>query len=56
MTDEDKVADFQSLTGVPPAVARNMLEAANWDIEVLGPLSSSARPHGRVGGLRGRGR
>jgi len=34
MSEEDKVADFQSLTGVPAPVAHSMLEAANWDIEV----------------------
>jgi len=34
MSEEDKVADFQSLTGVPAHAARSMLEAANWDIEV----------------------
>jgi UBA-like domain len=34
MNEEDKVADFQSLTSVPAEVARNMLEATNWDIEV----------------------
>jgi hypothetical protein len=34
MSEEDKVADFQSLTGVPATVARNLLEATSWDIQV----------------------
>jgi UBA-like domain len=42
MSEEEKVADFQSLTGVPPAVARNMLEATDWDIQVqLHPTTTS---------------
>ena len=33
-SEADKIAQFQSLTGAPEPVARSILEAADWDLEV----------------------
>jgi hypothetical protein len=33
-SEADKIAQFQSLTGAPEPIARSLLEAANWDLEV----------------------
>ena len=33
--EQEKLAQFRSLTGAPEQLARGYLEASNWDIEVL---------------------
>jgi hypothetical protein len=33
--EQEKLAQFRSLTGAPEQMARSYLEATNWDIEVV---------------------
>ena len=34
-SEADKIAEFQSITGATEPIARSILEAANWDLEVV---------------------
>ena len=33
-SEADKIVQFQSITGAPEPIARSILEAAQWDLEV----------------------
>ena len=34
-SEADKIAQFQSITGATEPIARSILEAANWNLEVV---------------------
>jgi len=41
-SEAEKIAQFKGLTGAPEPIARSILEAANWDLEVAPPTSDSS--------------